>query len=339
VLVSRRQKTAMECPLVKRLLKPVALAALFLPALSCADGGERTERAAEAGVDFGQTAAYERRFVFLGPGQRLPTAAVMDFVALNDGEGLQRGMRARVADGTDWHRVADAGWEMERMRDPWRLVPHGPLRLVVGETGELSALVLRGDAEFRLEPGALLAEHTPDAGTQLVLRQGRLDLGGELVPGILLDAQLGRAHSVAAARERRRLNAESPDRAGVPDATPAAQPGVESLLLDNSGYFLVLATSAAGPLAWIHHAGQDEVRAGARLEAIGWEPAEDGSQVANAWRLTIEDVVGELVAEVADGVALDATPGAGALGYAIVSGWLEERGVRRDLFGLVRHVH
>jgi hypothetical protein len=98
--------------------------------------GDRPERAAQARADFGPTAAYERRLVFLGPGQRLPTAAVMDFIAVAANEGLRRGARARVADGTEWHALRDAGWEMERMRDPWRLTPHGPLKLMVNDSGE-----------------------------------------------------------------------------------------------------------------------------------------------------------------------------------------------------------
>jgi len=297
--------------------------------------GERQEPVAQAPADFGPTAVYERRIIFLGPGQRLPSAAVVDFVALSDSVGVRRGVRARLADGADWTRLMDEGWEMDRMRDPWRLVPHGPLRLVVGDGGELNALVFRRDAEVRLESGGALAGYSPDPGTQLVLRDARLAIGPELVHGILLDAQLGRALDPTTGRNGSDLADEDTDGR----ATPAAQRGAEALLIDAAGYYLILAASAAGQVGWIHHDGNDDVRRGARLSAVGWQPGEGGIQIANAWQLVGPgELTGELVAEAVDGVEIDGPAQVESLGYAIVSGWIEDRGDRREVFGLVRHV-
>lgn len=314
----------------------VALAALT--ASACGDGADRPDGAAQAPVDFGPTAAYERRMVFLGPGQRLPTAAIFDFVAVSDSLGLRRGVRARLADGVDWSRLMDEGWTLDRMREPWRLVPYGPLKLVMGDAGELSALVFRDDMEVRIEPGPPLAGHSPDAGTQLVLRRGRLAMGADLVHGVLLDAQLGRALDPAAARTDAAPEDGSGEDGGE-EPTPSGRPGAEAFLLDNGGLYVVFSTASSGQLAWLHRDGSDDVRRGARLTAIGWEEADEGLRVPNAWQVTGRgELAGELVAEAVDGVDVSGVPDLEALGYAIVSGWIEDAGERHELYGLVRHV-
>jgi hypothetical protein len=323
---------------IKRLL----IAVLFIGATApgCEDGvpvGREPGRSVQAPVDFGPTAAYERRLIFLGPGQRLPTAAIVDFVAVSDSLGLRRGVRARLADGSDWSRLMDAGWEMERMREPWRLVPHEALRLVVSDAGDLGAVVFRADTEVRLEPGMVLAELSPEPGLQLVLRQGRLVLGAELVQGIMLDAQLGRSLHVAPSRHVPDAERESGTSTDL--ATPAARPGTEALLVGEGGFYMIFAGSGNAQVAWTRHGQMDDVRSGARLAAVGWELDPDGFRVPNAWQVVgPNDLSGELSAEAVDGVDVSEATDVEALGYAIVTGWILDRGVHRDVYGLVRHV-
>ena len=330
---------------------------LLLGAEGCGNG---TPRAADgdgsdgaAPADFGATAAYDRRLVFLGPGEVLPTAAVFDFAALSDSSGVRRGVRARVVDGRAWVALLDAGWEMLPMREPWRLVPHGPLRMTVGEAGELDALIFRDDdLDVRLEPGPTIAEHTPDAGTQLLLRQARLHLDDQSVPGVLLDAQLGRAVPARFARRSRPpapvdagngagSTADNAAETGPPgDAAPTARAGIEALLLDNAGFYAVFAESGAGELAWLHATGRDDTRQGGVLEATAFERFEPAdADVGTRWRITAPGgaVVGELEAVAADRAALD-RPDVAAVAYVLVTGWIEDRGVRRDVYGLVRQV-
>lgn len=344
----------------------IPFAVLLLPlAFAACEGsppwrsGDGEEEAINRDV-FGPTAAYDRRLVFLGPGETLPTAAIFDFAALSDSAGLRRGIRARLLDGAEWVPLMDAGWDMEPMREPWRLVPHGALKVVVGEAGELDALLYRGDAEVRLEPGSTIAEYSPDAGTQLVLRQGRLRLGGEPIPGILLDAQLARAVSprpapaapldtAAPADGADSVDSTAPDDAGADaaadsmsgDPAPAPRPGAEAILVDNSGYYVVFAASAEGDMAWLHYGGRDDVRRGARLEATEWEMFEEaGLRVPTAWRIfsAAEGLAGELRSEAADRATLDSGSEPGVMGYVIVTGYIEDRGVRRNVYGLIRHV-
>jgi hypothetical protein len=294
-------------------------------------------RSAQARGDFGPTAAYERRLIFLGPGQRLPAAAIVDFGAVSDTIGIRRGVRARLSDGNDWTRLMDAGWDMERMREPWRLMPHGPLRLVVGDAGDLGALVFRLDPEVRIEPGMVVATLSPDPGLQLVLRQGRLVLGGELVHGTILDAQLGRSLDAAASRRARDTGHDTAAPADL--ATPVARAGTEALLLGEAGFYVAFAGDGESQFAWLRHGQQNDVRSGARLAAVGWELDADGFRVPNAWEvLGPSDLAGELSAEAVDGVDVSVLTDSEGIGYAIVTGWLLDRGVHRDVYGLVRHV-
>lgn len=286
--------------------------------------------------DFGPAAAYNRRLLFLGPGD-VPRAAIFDFNILSDSLGIRRGVRARVVDG-DWRTLVDAGWEMEPMREPWRLVPHGPLALVVGETGDLGALIHRDSVATRLEIGPVLAEHSPDVSTQLVLRGARLVLGDEIVSGVLLDAQLGRAVSPVAVPRNAAIPDTAPGDSVYPPATPIARPGAEALLLDHEGWYAVLATASGGDLAWIRSAGQDDVREGTRLEPTAWSRGSVNAQVPTAWRIISPtgELTGELTARSTDRVRLEGR--LEMLAYVLVSGWVEDRATRREVVGLVRHV-
>lgn len=302
---------------------------------------------------FGPRAAYDRRVIFLGAGDELPTAAVFDFATLSDSAGMRRGVRARLVDGAEWIPLLDAGWVMEPMREPWRLVPHGPLTMVVGDEGDIDALLFRGDVEVRLEPGIALAEYSPDAGTQLLLRQGTLQLGGEPVPGVLLDAQLARAvtrSDLAAAApageaddtatEAAPPGAQAGDSAAAGNPSPGARQGAEGFLLDGNGYYVVVASSADGEFAWIRTGARDDVRRPARLEPTEFETyREGGVQAPVAWRIVSQGAAlsGELRVEAADRTMLEGREAA-LLGYAIVTGYVEDRGIRRNVYGLIRHV-
>lgn len=327
--------------MIRRFIRRQFPLGLLLVATAACDGGapwaDREEPEATATEpDFGPTAAYNRRLLFLGPGSVLPTAAIFDFASLSDSASLRRGVRLRLLENGAWSALLDDGWEMDPMREPWRLVPHGPMKIVVGDAGDVDALSFDGEPPLRLEPGLTIAEHSPDAGTQLVLRQGRLVLGGSAVPGVLLDAQLGRALSPSGPPPQPTAEGDS-----AFSPTPAPRPGAEALLVDNAGYYAVFGRSAAGDLAWIHSVGRNDSRRGARLDPSDWElDSESGLRLPTSWRVVApgDILAGELTVEASDPARLEQASELTALGYVVVTGWIEDRGVRRDVYGLVRHV-
>lgn len=342
--------------------RSVHTAALFLAvgvAPACEDGPPWATREEpppiEARHDFGPTAAYARRLIFLGPGTRLPTAAIFDFTSLSDSVGVRRGVRARLLTGDEWQPLIDAGWEFEPMREPWRVVPGDGLKIVVDDGGELAAVVHAGDREVRLHPGARLAESSPDVGTRFVLRQAMLVIDGETLRGILLDSQLGRAVHPAAV-PRPFTTDTGPDAPAEPDTaptdeggdtartgrpTPIARAGAEAFLVNNGGYYAVFATSAAGAIGWVSHAGRDQIHRGVALRPTTWStPPEEEFRMPVQWRIggAGSNLQGELAVAATDPSPLPDLGDLTALGYLLVSGWIEEGGVRRDVVGFVRHV-
>lgn len=326
--------------------------------------------------DFGPTAAYGRRLVFLGPGTPLPTAAVFDFTSLSDSVGVQRGVRGRLLVGEEWLPLMDAGWSFGPMREPWRIVPGGDLKVVVSDGGEIAAILSRGEPAVRLEPASLIAETSPDAGTRFVLRQASLAFEEQTLRGILLDSQLGRSVSAASvlspppadSMTESADNQDAPSEDGGEDGeageageaeaadsqvapsgagpaptgrpTPIARPGAEAFLVNNSGYYVVFANSAGGDLAWVSHDDGDEIQRGAVLEPTTWEATgENGTELPTQWRIAGSgSLSGELSAAAADASALTGLRDVTSLGYILVTGWVGDNGVRRDVFGLVRQV-
>ena len=329
-----------------RPVQSITILALLLALTACEDGPPWGGRGAptdqEIAPDYGPMAAYNRHLIFLGAGTDLPTAAVYDFVALSDSIGVRRGVRSRVVDADRWRTLVDAGWEMQPMREPWRLVPHGPLKLTVTETGDLGALIHRDSVATRLDLGATLAEHSPDVSTQLVLRSARLSVDDATVSGVLLDIQLGRAvNPQMVQRDAADTTQTAADSAVAVPPTPVARPGAEALLLNSSGYHAVLANVATGSLAWIRSADQDDIRSGARIEPAAWSLDErSGAELPSAWRIVSTDnaLRGELTTRSVDPIVVEGVGGPDALAYVLVSGWIEDRSARRDVFGLIRHV-
>lgn len=309
---------------------PLLLSAVVAAAACDSDAPwtSETEPTVEEQRDFGRTAAYGRRLIFMGPGEPLPTAAIFDFTSLSDSAGVRQGVRARVLVEGEWQPIMDSGWRLDPMREPWQIVPGEDLKLMVNDAGELSAVAHRGEPYTRLEPGGLIAETSADAGTRFVLRQAVLGVGSETTPGILLDAQLGRALDPGVVPT------------GADRATPIARPGAEGLLVNDSGFYVVFAASASGAVAWISHGGRDEVQRGVSLAPAAWAPADDEAlAMPSTWRVTGPGgLSGELSASVADPVPLTDLDDSSALGYILVSGWIGDDDVRRDVFGLIRHV-
>lgn len=343
---------AYQDPMRRRIRIPFLLMAALLSS-GCEDGTPWSEGSdaveAEAGRDFGVTAAYARRLIFIGPGSRLPTAAVFDFTALSDSVGVRRGVRARLLSGPAWEPLMDAGWESEPMREPWRIVPGGALSIVVGDGGDLAAIAYGGEPDVRLEPGAVLAESSPDRGTQLVLRQATLQIAGEPVRGVLLDSQLGRAVSPASVPRPVTTDTATDPEPGSAPPTPIARAGAEAFLVNNAGYYAVFTTSASGEIGWVSHPGVNEIHRGAALEPVA-DPDGDAAAMGTGaatvpempthWRIRGNGsaLAGELSAAAIDPSPLPDLGELTALGYILVSGWVEDGGVRRDVFGLVRHV-
>ncbi len=272
----------------------------------------------------GPATTYERRLLFLATGPDLPATATFDFTAVIDSAGLRREAGIRLAADGRWTELLDGAWFTDAIREPWRILPHGELRVIVSDAGEIDALALDSEPGLRIEIGPRMAESSPVAGTQLVLQNATLTTTDSAYDGVLLDAQVGRAR----------------------DATTPTATSIEALLAHGANYHAVVFRVTGGLVAWVNDDGESRIHRGVRLEG---EPRDGGSGTAGldtagaaatgaeepeggpvVWRIVDPpELSGRVSAEIADSAA--------ATGYTLVSGWIEEDGVRRDVFGLVRH--
>ena len=286
-------------------------------------------------------AAYERRMLFLAGPEARPVVALFDFATLDDGAGLHRAARAWRGEAGGWDSVLVAAWEDAPARAPWLIVPNGPFRLLVGDDGEVEALVYRGErSELRLVPAPEFAAWSRGRGAQLRLRSAQLARDGARTPGTLLDVQLARELPRAPAPPGATA-ASGP--AAAPDSVAAtatdAQPYDEAYVTDGEELHVVLTGAPdAGDVLWVIAGPEERVVEGARLE----EGAAQGGRTrvrGPVWRIAAPDAAleGELRAE---GAPLELAAG-DAVGPApvalfVVRGWVELRGVRRAVYGLVR---
>ncbi|HEX7117613.1 MAG TPA: hypothetical protein VF212_02415 [Longimicrobiales bacterium] len=294
-----------------------AIILLFILSIAACDRAEGPGAATESGRPLGDgtTASYDRSFLLLSLQAESPVAAAIEFSAVEAPGAIRRMAGAWLARDGSWTGLLEQAWEASPIREPWRLVPHGPLRLVVGEGDEIEAVIHRADSTgFRLEPSAALAEWGVGDAVQLRLRRGTLSLGRESFVGLVLDLQTG---------------------------TPVAQPDgtAVAFVTDDAGASLVVARGADGrTFAWLHR----------DAETLSWESvslapiaAEAGAADAPpaGWRIAAStgDLTGELRTDGEPVVMRSPADSTGGARTLMVDGWIEARGDRRDVFGLFRH--
>ncbi|MBI4543929.1 MAG: hypothetical protein HY703_01890 [Gemmatimonadetes bacterium] len=290
-------------------------------------GASRTRGEANAPTGF------ERRLLFLPESSSIPLAAVFDFTVVLEPASHARIARMWLGRNGSWEPVFDAAWQAPPVREPWRLLPNGPLRLMVGERGELEALAYqRGSEELRLTPARALVDWSSGQEHQLRLRPGEILFAGSRARGLVLDEQ----------RQQR----------------AGSRPGTsyDAFLTDGQGLYLVFQGEAAEARSWRGARREGQTWAETRLEAGPSAPgaaAPPAASSAAVWRVVAPRarLQGELqlagpraVAWPADGgpelgsgstAAGPAADPAGTLYF--VRGWVRLGSNRRPLFGVIRH--
>lgn len=137
---------------------------------------------------------YERNFVFttLSGDSTLLVPWLMS--AETRPGGVQRQARGFIARGATWDDFYDQRWETPPTRAPWRILPHGALRLVVGEGDAMEGIIYaEGPRQLELEfSGGALMEWTGTRGQVYRLMDGAAYLSDRRVPGFILD--MSRVH-------------------------------------------------------------------------------------------------------------------------------------------------
>jgi hypothetical protein len=258
-------------------------ALLLLLALTACRGDEAAPDGGRRDGAPGPGAEYARHLYFLSEPRPDPVFAIFDFSVADRGGRLERTAVAWIRSGGAWTPLLRMEWEMERMREPWRLVPHGPVRILVADDGELAALAVSGPEEVRLSAEAPGARWLLARGFDARVRPASLRFGRAPLAGTLLDLHL-----------------------------PGAGAPAEVVLAGDDGLALLL--PGGGAAGWLLDGPEEAHLDGLRLERIG----ADGE--ASSWRLMIGDLpFGELERLPGTGAA-DAPPLHPVRGWIEVAG-------------------
>ncbi len=106
--------------------------------------------------------------------------------------GVARSARGWLARNGAWEAFMRDEWNSAPNQEPWRILPHGPLRILVGEGDRLDRIFYAGGGR-RLEVSLdeTLVEWTGNQGGSFNVVEGGLVLGDRRVPGRVLDVSQG----------------------------------------------------------------------------------------------------------------------------------------------------
>lgn len=187
-------------PVMRTALTPVLVLAATLATVACGSPETAPDRAPEAeeasapGNFRGRT--YERNFVFTTLSGDSAFLVPWLMSAHTRPGGVDRRARGALARGSTWEAFYDSSWETPPTRVPWRIIPHGSLRLVVGEGDAVEEILFaEGTRKLELElSGAPLIEWAGARGQVYRLVEAAVYLSDQRVAGLALD--MARVHGV-----------------------------------------------------------------------------------------------------------------------------------------------
>jgi hypothetical protein len=193
--VSRRERSSRPRRRPAALRIGGGLLALLCAAAAPGCAGDETAddpsgTGAGSGTDRGRPAdgLYDRELAFLAvEGRR-----ALLFTSRADIQGGAGRVHASAwADiGGGWEELVDETREFAELRDPWRIFPLGPTRLVVDEEGSLAEISVPGPrGAFLLRPTSPPMD-MPRSGARISVREASLSTPDDSIRGLLVDAMV-----------------------------------------------------------------------------------------------------------------------------------------------------
>lgn len=131
---------------------------------------------------------YERHIVFLTTRGDSTLVVPWSFTARTRPGAVDRTIKAWLARSDTWDPFLAERWESPPTRVPWRILPRGPARLIVGEGDALERIYFEeGPRRLEVALGDLLAEWTGPRAQTFRIHEGITVLASGEVPGIILD--------------------------------------------------------------------------------------------------------------------------------------------------------
>ncbi len=107
---------------------------------------------------------------------------------VNEGE-IGQSIRAWLGRSGQWEMFVREDWSTPLVETPWRIVPHGSARLVMGFNNVLRELYfVEGLRDVSIRPVQTIAEWVGSRGDRYTLLSGSAVLAGREIPGLVLDA-------------------------------------------------------------------------------------------------------------------------------------------------------
>ena len=132
---------------------------------------------------------YQRTIVFVETSGDSAQLAPWDFENRVETDGVHRSVRGWLGRAGQWRLFMEDGWTTDPTRAPWRIVPRGPARLVVGLEDALEEIYYReGVRDLSLRLGRTVVEWSGQRGATYRLIQGALRLADVETEGLVLDA-------------------------------------------------------------------------------------------------------------------------------------------------------
>ena len=176
------------------LLVPTLIGALLggtLPGCS-ADAGpvERASRArsAQDGEAIPPGSVYERDVVFLGKEGDSLVAVPFSFSARVEPGAVTRSVSAVLLRDGEWDPFHASDWDAPASRTPWRILPHGPIGLLMGLDDALEGVVFeQGRRQMEVRLGAAPETWSGPRGETVSLQDGLLTISGSRMDGMVLE--------------------------------------------------------------------------------------------------------------------------------------------------------
>lgn len=185
--------------------RPVAAIGVVALAWACS-GGPPDGGAAETEGDQGPTGAaaadsgaapgtiYQRTIVFIEPSGDSALLVPWDFENRIETDGTHMSVRGWLGRAGEWRLFMEDDWVTEPTRAPWRIVPRGPARLVMGLQDALEEIYYReGLRDLSLRLGETVVEWSGQRGATYRLLEGAVRLADVETAGLVLDAFAVRA--------------------------------------------------------------------------------------------------------------------------------------------------
>lgn len=141
------------------------------------------------GSDAMSTATYHRTVAFVDTSQDPAMFVSWDFENRAEPGGVRRILRGWLGREGQWSLFVNEEWITPPSRAPWRILPRGAARLVMGLDDVLREVYIQeGIRDLSVQPGEVLAEWSGHRGDTYRLHAGVARLSGVEHQGLVVDA-------------------------------------------------------------------------------------------------------------------------------------------------------